>query len=46
MHNTFNKNYLDLKTQRDEYLIKLRQDAQARNQNVRDTNANKLKADH
>ena len=46
MHNNYNKMYLHTKSQRDSYLNDQRLKHLAKMKEVRDTHANKLKADH
>ena len=45
MHNSFNKMYLQVKSQRDDYLNQLRKDHNQRLKEIRDTHSNKLKTD-
>lgn len=45
MHNNYNKMYLQTKKERDSYLDQVRKNHLAKLKEVRDTHANKLKAD-
>lgn len=46
MHNKYNKEYIGLKSERDDYMKTLKLQNQVKIRNIRETYASKIKADH